>query len=163
MRRWLVRGGGMAVLHALTQTLLAAAEIDHPGAMSLIRPLALAGLVGAACLWSAIDGWRRVPGRGMAWFWAALFGGLLAGLLGVLGQALFVDQSGLSALAPALTGGAAFTALLIMVPAGLGLAVGGRLTAPRARPAPPAQSTQSTQSTQSAPRPFPRPSPRPRS
>jgi hypothetical protein len=150
MRRWLVRGGGMAVLHAGTQTVLAAAQIDHPGAMSLVRPLALAGLVGAACLWSAIDGWRRVPDRGMAWFWAALLGGVLAGVLGVLGQAVFVDQTGLSALAPALTGGAAFTALLIMVPAGLGLAVGGRLTAPPPRPSPRPPSS------------LPRPSPRPR-
>lgn len=120
----------MAVVHAATQTLLASAQVYHPDAMGLARPLALAGLVGVACLWSAIDGWRRVPGRGLAWFFAALFGGLLAGLLGVLGQALFVDQTGISALGAALTGGAAFTALLIMVPAGLGLAVGGRLTTP---------------------------------
>jgi hypothetical protein len=34
-------------------------------------------------------------------------------------------------LGPALTGGAAFTALLVLIPAGLGLLVGGKLEAPR--------------------------------
>jgi hypothetical protein len=51
-------------------------------------------------------------------------------LLGVIGRGTLVDQTGVWALGSALTGGAAFTALVILVPAGLGLAVGGRLEAP---------------------------------
>jgi hypothetical protein len=45
----------------------------------------------------------------------------------VIGRAIFVDSAGTSELWPALTGGAAFTALLVLVPAGLGLLVGARI------------------------------------
>ena len=114
----------MGVAHAAAQVLLAAAQVSHPDAMHVARPIVLAGLVGVVCAWSAIDGWRRVPKRGMAWLIGSLFGGVLAGLLGVIGEAAFVDQTGVWALAGALTGGAAFTALLIIAPAGLGLLAG---------------------------------------
>jgi hypothetical protein len=81
-----------------------------------------------------VDGWLRKPRRGMNWFYGGLIGGVLAGLLSVIAKALFVDQTGIWALGPALTGDAAFIALLIMVPAGLGIAVGGRLEPPAEAP-----------------------------
>ena len=131
MQPWLVRGVAMAVVNAVAQTVVAKLEVDDPSGMTSVRPLVIAALVGVAGLWGGLDGWLRHGGRrrGMTWFWAALFGGELAGLLGVIGQGAFVDQTGVSALGSALTGGAAFTALLILVPAGLGLAVGSRLAA----------------------------------
>jgi hypothetical protein len=135
MQPWLVRGVAMAVVNAVAQTVLAKIEVSHPTSGSVLEPITLAVVVGVAGLWGGLDGWLRRGGerRGMAWFYAGLFGGLLAGLLGVIGQAAFVDQTGIWALGAALTGGAAFTALLIMVPAGLGLLVGSRL-APPAQP-----------------------------
>lgn len=131
MKPWLVRGVAMAVVNAAAQTVLAKMEITHPSNMSVLRPITLAILVGVALLWGGIDGWLRLGGRrpGMAWFYGALVGGVLAGLLGVIGQAIFVDQTGVWALGSALTGGAAFTALLILVPAALGLQVGKHLDA----------------------------------
>jgi hypothetical protein len=48
----------------------------------------------------------------------------------VLGQGVFVDDTGVESLGAAITGGAAFTALLVLVPAGIGLAL-GRLARPR--------------------------------
>jgi hypothetical protein len=45
-------------------------------------------------------------------------------VLGVIGRSVFVDQTGVSELGSALTGGAAFTALLVFVPAGIGLLAG---------------------------------------
>ena len=51
----------------------------------------------------------------------------MAGILYVIGRAVFVDQTSASDLGGALTGGAAFSALLVLVPAGLGLFVGGRI------------------------------------
>src|SRR5699024_3254700 len=60
----------------------------------------------------------------------------LAGILGVVGRGLFVDQTGVAALGEALTGGAAFLALLVIVPAGIGMFVGSRIIG-AARPAAP--------------------------
>jgi hypothetical protein len=128
MRLWLTRGCVMAVLYAAAETLLAAVQVNHPGSGSVLDPIVLALLVGVSGLWAGVDGWQRKPRRGMNWFYGGLIGGVLAGLLSVIAKALFVDQTGVWALGPALTGDAAFIALLIMVPAGLGIAVGGRLT-----------------------------------
>ena len=132
MQPWLVRGVAMAVVNAAAQTMIAKLEVTHPTSTSVLEPLTLAVLVGVALLWGGLDGWLRWAGSRpvMAWFYAGLFGGLLAGLLGVIGQAVFVDQTGIWALSTALTGGAAFTALLIMIPGALGLLVGSRLAAP---------------------------------
>src|SRR5882757_6711785 len=134
MRPWLTRGCVMAVLYAAAETLLAAVQVDHPASGSVLDPIALAVLVGVSGCWAGVDGWLRKPRRGMNWFYGGLIGGVLAGLLSVISKALFVDQTGIWALGPALTGDAAFIALLIMVPAGLGIAVGGRLEPPTEAP-----------------------------
>jgi hypothetical protein len=120
----------MAVVHGATQTAVAAVAAGHPQEMGTVRPLTVALLVGIALVWGGLDGWLRRPDAGMNWFYACLIGGVVAGILGVVGQASFVDQTGVSALGSALTAGAAFTALLILLPAGLGVAVGSRLETP---------------------------------
>ncbi len=117
----------MAVLHGTALTLLAKYAVYHPTEQTLAVSLTLAVLVGAAALWAALDAWRGVPDRGRAWFIAALVAGVVSGILYVIGRAVFVDQTGVSELGGALTGGAAFSALLVLVPAGLGLFVGGRI------------------------------------
>ncbi|WP_020658105.1 B-4DMT family transporter [Amycolatopsis benzoatilytica] len=129
---WLTRGLVMAVVHAAAMTLLAKWSVFHPTGQTLITSLAIAALVGVAALWSAVDGWRGVPDRGRAWFIASLVAGVVSGVLYVVGRAIFVDQTGTSELGAALTGGAAFSALLVLVPAGLGLFVGGRIRRPAA-------------------------------
>nr|WP_177328971.1 B-4DMT family transporter [Amycolatopsis australiensis] len=127
MSAWVIRGLGMAVLHGVALTLLAKYAVYHPTDQTLAVSLVLAVLVGAAALWSALDAWRGRPDRGRAWFVAALVAGVVSGILYVIGRAVFVDQTGVSELGGALTGGAAFSALLVLVPAGLGLFVGGRI------------------------------------
>jgi hypothetical protein len=121
----------MAVVHAVAQTVLAGWEASDPTAGSVLDPITLALLVGVALAWGGVDGWLRTPNRGLNWFFAGLIAGPVAGLLTVLGKAIFVDATGVWALGQALTGGAAFIALLVMVPAAVGLAVGGRLTPPQ--------------------------------
>ncbi|WP_449301429.1 hypothetical protein [Prauserella oleivorans] len=121
----------MSVLHAAATVALAKIAVFQPGETSLMTAVALALLVGAAALWSAVDAWLRLRDAGRTWFIAALVTGPVAGVLSVLGRSVFVDQTGLSELGPALTGGAAFTALLVLLPAGLGLVVGGRLAGQR--------------------------------
>ncbi|MFF4600492.1 B-4DMT family transporter [Amycolatopsis sp. NPDC001319] len=127
---WLTRGLVMAVVHAAAMTLLAKWSVFHPTDQTVITSVTLAVLVGVAALWSAIDGWRGKPDRGRAWFIASLVAGVFSGILYVIGRAVFVDQTGTSELGAALTGGAAFSALLVLVPAGLGLFVGSRVRRP---------------------------------
>src|SRR4051812_30704735 len=152
MSAWVIRGLGMAVLHGVALTLLAKYAVYHPTDQTLVTSLALAVLVGAAALWSALDAWRGLADRGRAWFIAALVAGVVSGILYVIGRAVFVDQTGVSELGGALTGGAAFSALLVLVPAGLGLFVGGRIG--RAKPA---DSEADSEEAREVPSPSPRP------
>lgn len=142
----------MAVLHGVALTLLAKYAVYHPTDQTLVTSLALAVLVGAAALWSALDAWRDLVDRGRAWFIAALVTGVVSGILYVIGRAVFVDQTGVSELGGALTGGAAFSALLVLVPAGLGLFVGGRIGRSR-----PSESEDDGEVASPAPSPVPRP------
>jgi predicted phage tail protein len=126
MRPWFVRALWMGLLHGAVQTGVAAVGVRSPEATS-VRPIAIGLLIAAAVIWGAVDRLRELPSRGMQWFIAALIAGPFAGALGVIGSALLVDQTGQEALWVALTGGAAFTALLVLAPAGLGMLLGGFL------------------------------------
>jgi hypothetical protein len=148
----------MALLHAIADTALAKATVYDPTGLLTAKIVVIALLVGAAALWGAVDAWLGRQDAGRTWVIGALFAGLASGVLYVIGRGIFVDQAGTQELWPALTGGAAFTALLVLVPAGLGLLVGGRLTRPETAEAEPAAA--------SKPSPTPRrrrtPSPTPR-
>ena len=126
MRPWFVRALWMGLLHGAVQTGVAAVAVRSPEASS-VGPIAIGLLIAAAVIWGAVDTLRELPSRGMQWFIAALIAGPFAGALGVIGSALLVDQTGQEALWVALTGGAAFTALLVLAPAGLGMLLGGFL------------------------------------
>ncbi|MDR6595455.1 hypothetical protein ACFFSW_36760 [Saccharothrix longispora] len=130
MRAWLARGSWTGLVHGGVQVGTSAVEVHSPGAASSVRYIALGLLVVIGLLWAALDAWRGLEDRGMVWFFAGLVAGPLAGLVGVVGRS-WVDRTGLEALGPALTGGAAFTALLVMATAVVGLAVGGALPQPR--------------------------------
>ncbi|NYI91093.1 hypothetical protein HNR02_004416 [Amycolatopsis endophytica] len=156
-RSWLVRGLGMAVLHAIAEIALAKATVYDPTGLTTTRIAVIALLVGAAALWSALDAWTRREEAGRTWFIAALVAGPVSGVLYVIGRALFVDRTGATELWPAVSGGAAFTALLVLVPAGLGLFVGGRLKRPGGPEEP-----EDDRTAPRRPRPSARPRPTPR-
>ncbi|MBB3665759.1 hypothetical protein FB384_004718 [Prauserella sediminis] len=130
MPHWVLRALGMSVLHAAATVALAKIAVFQPGETTLARAAAIALLVGAAALWGALDGWSRRPDGGRTWFIAGLVTGPAAGVLGVIGKAVLVDRTGVSELGAALTSGAAFTALLVLIPAALGLVVGSRIPRP---------------------------------
>lgn len=130
MRAWLVRGFWLGLLHGAVQAGTVAVSVHSPEAISRLRPIALGLVVVMGVLWGALDAWRKFEGRGMAWFFASLLAGPLAGVTGVLGTSLLVDQSGIEALGPALTGGAAFTALVVLVTAAIGMGLGNLLPQP---------------------------------
>lgn len=117
----------MALAHAIADTALAKAAVYEPTGLTMYRILAIALLVGIAAMWGAIDGWRRRADLARTWLIAALVAGPVSGILYVVGRAVYVDQSGTAELWPALSGGAAFTALLVLIPAGLGIFAGPRL------------------------------------
>ncbi|WP_236791260.1 B-4DMT family transporter [Amycolatopsis sp. GM8] len=151
MRPWLTRGLVMAVLHGAADTALAKATVFDPTGLLTAKIATIALLVGAAALWGAVDAWLRREDAGRTWVIAALFAGLGSGVLYVIGRGIFVDQAGTSELGPALTGGAAFAALLVLVPAGLGLFVGARLGTPA-----PAKEKPSPRPRRRVPSPAPR-------
>ncbi|MGH3517142.1 MAG: B-4DMT family transporter [Haloechinothrix sp.] len=135
MPPWLIRGLTLAVVHAAGHVALAKIGVFRATETTVVTAVVFALLLGMALTWGAIDGWLRRPDQGKTWVIAALIAGPVAGALNVLGRALLVDQTGASELGVQLTSGAAFTALLVLVPAGLGLFVGGRLDSPVHEPA----------------------------
>ncbi|MFB9903022.1 hypothetical protein [Allokutzneria oryzae] len=120
VRTWMLRGLFLGLLHAVAQVVVAAVRVQAPEALALPRTIALAVLVIAAAAWAYVDGDRT------NWLLAGVVAGLVAGLFGVAGQALLVDATEFSALGVALTGGAAFTALLVLLPALIGKALANR-------------------------------------
>lgn len=131
MRPWLTRAAVLAVLHAAADTLIAYYRLGEPTELTVPRGVALGLLVGAALLWGALDGLHRKLDRGRTWVLAAVYGGLLAAVLGLIAKAVLLNQTSGDDIWPAITGGAAFTALLILIPAGIGLAVGGAMKSPK--------------------------------
>lgn len=124
MGNWILRGAVLAVVHAAAETLRADFGVQHPTSRTLFEAIMLGVLVGVAAVWGAVDTWRGLAEGGKVWLISSLIAGWGAAVLGVIGKAIFVDQTGVSELAGALTGGAAFTALLVLVPASVGLLAG---------------------------------------
>jgi len=124
MRTWLLRGAALAVVHAAAETVRADFGVHHPTSRTLFEAIMLGVLVGVAAVWGALDRWRGLEDAGRAWLIASLVAGWGAAVLGVIGKSIFVDQTGVAELGGALTGGAAFTALLVLVPAAIGLLAG---------------------------------------
>jgi len=133
MRTWLLRGAVLAVVHAVAETARADFGVHHPTDRTLFEAILLGVLVAVSAVWAAVDTWREVPERGKTWLIAALITGWASAVLAVIGKAVFVDQTGVADLGSALTGGAAFTALTVLISAALGLLVGKGIAASAAQ------------------------------
>jgi hypothetical protein len=125
MGSWLLRGTCMALLISGIDVGLAALAAHQASSLGVLRPISLGVVIGVAAVWGALDTWLRIEYRGRNWVSAALVAGLLSGVLRVVGRAIFVDETELSALVTALTGDAAFTALIVLLPASIGVLIGG--------------------------------------
>jgi hypothetical protein len=122
----------MAVVHAAAETVRADYGVQHPDSRTLFEAVTLGVLVGVAAVWGAVDKWHDVEDAGRAWLIASLVAGWGAAILGVIAKSIFVDQTGVAELGGALTGGAAFTALLVLIPAAIGLGAGTWIRTTRA-------------------------------
>lgn len=128
-----MRGTSLVLLHVLARTGLELALRSAPAHGDLLRYGTVVLLVLVALLWAGLDAVRedredvQRDDLSARWLRASLLTGPLAGLVGWAVEGLFIDASGSEELLVEVTGGAAFTALLVLVPAALGLFVGGRV------------------------------------
>lgn len=136
MPAWLTRGLVLAVVHAAGAVTVAKVAVFSPTNKVVLVSIVFALLIGVALAWGSIDGWLRREDSARNWVIAAIVAGPVAGVLYVIGRALFVDQTGASELGVQVTSGAAFVALLVLVPAAVGIFVGSRLEPPKIKPQP---------------------------
>ncbi|MGW6695247.1 B-4DMT family transporter [Rhodococcus sp. NPDC054953] len=133
MKPWIVRGLGMTFVHVITRVVLGIAITAWPLHGSLMRWLGIIVVVLAALLWAGIDGIRDARAHPsereeadltMTWLKAGAVAGLLSGAVCWLIGAVSDIALGENPLFFELTSGAAFTLLLVFVPAMLAVAVG---------------------------------------
>jgi hypothetical protein len=138
MTGWVVRGIGMGLINVGVRILLGAAVAQWPTHGSQLRWVGMAAVLLAVIVWAGIDGIRDRhanpdPEYGkdltMVWLKAAVVGGLLAGLLAWLVGFLVDFSVGQNSLFFELTSGAAFTILVIFIPATIAVFLGRILAA----------------------------------
>ncbi|WP_169922308.1 B-4DMT family transporter [Rhodococcus maanshanensis] len=146
MNSWLLRGLGMASVHVVTRVVLGLAVTQWPLHGSSLRWVSLAFVVLVALLWGGLDGIRDArtavdeesgADLTMMWLKAAALAGVLAGAVTWLIGTISGIAVGDNTLFFELTSGAAFTILLVFLPAMLAVAV-GRFLVRRKAPATPA-------------------------
>lgn len=129
------------LVHVAARTALGFAALSWPTSGQLQRIIGVVVVVVIAALWAGLDSLRENPDDDerddlmQRWLKAAVLAGPVAGLVGWAIEGLFIDSIGTSALAGNIIGGGAFTALLIFVPAMIGVAFGrlARTDRPRSR------------------------------
>ncbi|WP_072688825.1 B-4DMT family transporter [Rhodococcus marinonascens] len=133
MNAWVVRGLGMALIHVFVRVILGVSIAQWPLQGSSLRWFALVTVVVAVLVWAWMDGVRDRrtnpdPADGadltMLWLKAALLGGIVAGLGSWLADLVPPVNVTQNSFFFELTSGAAFTVLLIFVPAMLAVFLG---------------------------------------
>lgn len=133
MNGWVVRGLGLALVFVVVRTFLGAAVTQWPEQGSILRWFSLVLVILTAFLWGVLDGIRDRRAHPdpddsadltMRWLAAAALAGVLAGALAWIVGAIFDIAVANGSLFFELTSGAAFTILLIFVPASIAVALG---------------------------------------
>ncbi|MBM7461106.1 B-4DMT family transporter [Rhodococcus coprophilus] len=139
MKPWLVRGLGLSLVHVIVRALLGVALMQWPLQGSILRWMGLAVVILAAIVWAGIDGVRDRranpdPDDGedltIRWLAAGAVTGIVAGFLTWLVDTLTDLPIGVKSLLFELTSGAAFTVLLVFLPA-MAAVTAGRFLAGR--------------------------------
>ncbi|AMY18993.1 hypothetical protein SAMN05444374_105107 [Rhodococcoides kroppenstedtii] len=131
MTGWVVRGVGMALVHVVARVVLALAVAAAPTRGSMLQMLTLVAVLLVAIVWGALDGiaaGRRgeadATDHTMVWLKASLVAGVGAGFLSWLFTAVANLAVSANSLIFEITAGAAFTVLLVFVPATIAVAIG---------------------------------------
>lgn len=144
MNAWVLRGVGLAAVHVVVRALLGFAIAQWPVQGSPMRWFSVVIVVLAAAAWGYVDGTndRRAsadPDHGedltMLWLKAALLGGVAAGAAAWIVDWIPKFDLGDNSLIFELTSGAAWTVLLIFIPALVGASVGRLLVTRQANKA----------------------------
>lgn len=126
MKPWLLRGLGLALVHVVVRVLLGAALVQWPLQGSVLRWLGFAVVVIAAFVWAGLDGIRDHrahpdPDEGadltMRWLAAGAVTGIVGGVLTWFVDTIAPVPVGVTSLFFEVTSGAAFTVLLVFLPA----------------------------------------------
>lgn len=142
MNGWVVRGLGLALVHVVVRTFLGAAVTQWPEQGSIMRWFSLIVVILAAFMWGALDGIRDRranpdPDDGadltMMWLKASFVAGILAGVAAWIIGLIFDIAVTNSGLFFEVTSGAAFTVLLVFIPATVGVGLGRFVTGRDAR------------------------------
>lgn len=131
MTGWVVRGVGMTLVHVVARVVLALAVAAAPTRGSMLQILTLVAVLLVALVWGALDGiaaGRRgdedATDHTMVWLKASLVAGVAAGFLSWLFTAIANLAVSANSLIFEITAGAAFTVLLVFVPATVSVAIG---------------------------------------
>ncbi|UYP20737.1 B-4DMT family transporter [Rhodococcus sp. Z13] len=133
MKPWLLRGLGLALVHVVVRVLLGAALVQWPLQGSVLRWLGLIVVVVAAFLWAGLDGIRDRrahpdPEEGadltLRWLAAGAVTGIVGGVLTWLVDTVTAIPVGVTSLFFEVTSGAAFTVLLVFLPATAAVTLG---------------------------------------
>ncbi|RVW04050.1 B-4DMT family transporter [Rhodococcus xishaensis] len=133
MNGWVVRGLGLALVHVVVRTFLGAAVTQWPQQGSIMRWFALILVILAAIAWAGLDGIRDRraypdPDDGadltMMWLKAAFVTGVVAGALSWFVELVLDIPVTNGGLFFELTSAAAFTVLVVFVPATIAITLG---------------------------------------
>lgn len=133
MISWVVRSIGMTAVHVIARVLLGIVITAVPLQGVLSRNIAFAIVIVIALVWAGLDGvvdarqHSLVEDRAdliMRWIITGLITGVAAGLICYILDLLGADGLGSQGLFFDLTSGAAGTALMVIVPATIGIAIG---------------------------------------
>ncbi len=142
MTGWVVRGIGMGLINVGVRILLGVAVTQWPLHGSQLRWLGLATVLVAVIVWAGLDGVRdrranpdpdHSADLTMVWLKAAALAGLGAGLVTWIVQMVVDFSVGQNSLFFELTSGAAFTILLIFIPATIAAFLGRLLVGKEAK------------------------------
>lgn len=136
MTGWVVRGIGMCLVNVGVRILLGVGVTQWPLHGSQMRLLGLAAVLLVVIVWAGLDGIadRRAnpdpddsADLAMVWLKASVLGGVAAGVIIWFLQMIVDFSLGQNSLMFELTSGAAFTILLIFIPATVAVFVGRML------------------------------------
>ncbi|CAM3135111.1 B-4DMT family transporter [Prescottella defluvii] len=144
MNGWVVRGLGLALVHVVVRTFLGAAVTQWPQQGSVLRWFSLILVILAAFLWGVLDGIRDRRAHAdpdesadltMMWLKAAAVAGVLSGAAAWIVGLIFDIAITNGSLFFEVTSGAAFTILLVFIPATIGVGLGRFLVGRESRSA----------------------------
>ncbi|QXQ15452.1 B-4DMT family transporter [Skermania piniformis] len=138
MVTWLFRGVVLAAVNVAARVLVGFASAATPTQGWLFRWAGLAVVVLAALVWGLLDGRRDRPDQALRWVQSGAAAAVIAGVVAWLLDRLPGFYLGDNQLIFELTSGAAWTLLLVVIPAMVGVALGGRFARTPRRTAQPA-------------------------